>query len=71
MTWWDTVEDLVPTGPDGIRRPIGNRPMRVFIPFGGVKRHVRQDGIQGVRKRVANPLQVANLPYKRRCAHDV
>src|SRR5580704_111121 len=26
-------------GPDGIRRPIGNRPVRVFIPFGGAKRH--------------------------------
>jgi len=43
-----TVESLVlvgpHVGPDGIRRPIGNRPVRVFIPFGGAKRHAdRQD----------------------------
>ena len=26
-------------GPDGIRRSIGNRPVRTFIPFGGAKRY--------------------------------
>src|SRR5580704_6666979 len=33
------VENLVligrHVGPHGIRRPIGNRPLRVFMPFGG------------------------------------
>jgi hypothetical protein len=58
---------------------MGRRPMRTGKIACHANRHVLQDDIgrpiskrryTGVGKRVANPLQVANLLHKR-CAHDV
>jgi len=57
------VHQMTIVGPDGIRRPIGNRAVRVFIPFGGAKRLVRQSGLPTRCKLPTCPTM--------RCAHDV